>query len=166
MSKQSQNQTVNSRKIRRNKNNNKNIYIDADANIVSKEKEVDTKVPTSEKKKKSSSKKDRYTKDDYITDIEVYTQNKELQEALLDFYQMRKQNKKPISTARTTKRLLSKLDNLSDDDNTKIAIVNQSTDHCWQGFFKLNKEAAGNSQPLNTLIKSDRTICLPAQEEW
>ena len=64
---------------------------------------------------------------------------------------MRKQNKKPISTARTTKRLLSKLDNLSDDDNTKIAIVNQSTDHCWQGFFKLNKEAAGNSQPQEVI---------------
>ena len=169
----SQNITVNCNKTLHNKNiyknNNKNIYaqskIDA-SNSLSQEddtsntkKEADTKVPTSEKKKKSSSKKDRYAKDDYITDIEVYTQNKELQEALLDFYQMRKQNKKPISTARTTKRLLSKLDNLSDNDNTKIAIVNQSTDHCWQGFFELkNKEAAGNSQP--------QEVQPPAYKEW
>ena len=119
-----------------NKLSNKNIYT-ADA-------DVDLK------------KEDGYTKTDYIADIEAYTKNEELQKALLNFYQMRKKIKKPIATAGTTKRLLSKLDNLSDDDNTKIAIVNQSTDHCWQDIYKLkNKEAAGNSQPQKIQPKED-----------
>ncbi|WP_304154393.1 DnaD domain protein [Megamonas hypermegale] len=34
-----------------------------------------------------------------------------------------------------------------------------------KGILK-NKEAAGNSQPLNTLSKSDKTVCLPAKDEW
>lgn len=122
-----------------NKLSNKNIYT-ADA-------DVDLK------------KEDGYTKTDYIADIEAYTKNEELQKALLNFYQMRKKIKKPIAIAGTTKRLLSKLDNLSDDDNTKIAIVNQSTDHCWQDIYKLkNKEAAGNSQP--------QEVQLPAYKLW
>lgn len=33
-----------------------------------------------------------------------------------------------------------------------------------KGVLK-NKEAAGNNQPLNTLSKSDKTICLPAKDE-
>ena len=147
-------------------NINNNIYaqskIDA-SNSLSQEddnsntkKEADTKVPTSKKDNTASKKKGGYTKTDYIADIEAYTQNQELKDALLDFYQMRKQNKKTISTARTTKRLLSKLDNLSNDDDIKIAIVNKSIDHCWQDVYKLeNKEAAGNSQPQEVQPQED-----------
>ncbi len=111
-----------------NKLSNKNIYT-ADA-------DVDLK------------KEDGYKKTDYIADIEAYTKNEELQKALLDFYQMRKKIKKPIATARTTKMLLKKLDELDKDDNIKINIVNQSVYHCWQDIYELkNKEAAGNNQP-------------------
>ena len=144
-----------------NKYSNKDIYTDANDSVglekkeddtSNTKKEADTKVPTSKKDNTPSKRKDGYTKTDYIADIKAYTKNEELQKALLDFYQMRKKIKKPIATARTTKMLLKKLNELDKDDNIKIDIVNQSVYHCWQDIYKLkNKEAAGNSQPQEVI---------------
>lgn len=68
--------------------------------------------------------------------IYSYTENKDLQDALHDFVEMRSKARKPL-TVRAMKLSLNKLDELALDDVTKIAIVNQSIMHNWLTFYKL-----------------------------
>lgn len=65
----------------------------------------------------------------------------ELQNALAEFENMRKQIKKPVTSDNTRKRILSDLKKLADVNSPQaIAIVNQSTDRCWQGLYPLSKD--------------------------
>lgn len=68
--------------------------------------------------------------------ISSYTENKDLQDALHDFVDMRTKTRKPL-TVRAMKLSLNELDKLALDDVTKIAIVNQSIMHNWLTFYKL-----------------------------
>lgn len=68
--------------------------------------------------------------------ISEYTENKDLQDALHGFVEMRTKARKPL-TVRAMKLSLNVLDNLAVDDVTKIAIVNQSIVHTWSTFYKL-----------------------------
>lgn len=68
--------------------------------------------------------------------IAEYTENKDLQDALHDFVDMRTKARKPL-TVRAMKLSLNELDKLAVDDVTKIAIVNQSIVHSWLTFYKL-----------------------------
>lgn len=68
--------------------------------------------------------------------IAEYTENKDLQDALHGFVEMRSKARKPL-TARAMKLSLNKLTELALDDVTKIAIVNQSIMHNWLTFYKL-----------------------------
>ncbi len=63
----------------------------------------------------------------------------ELREPLKEWVDMRKKIKKPVTSKETVKRALNKLDRLADTTEGKIAIINQSVDHCWQGFFELKE---------------------------
>lgn len=66
----------------------------------------------------------------------------ELRDSLDAFLKTRKAIKKPVTTTRALKGLLNKLDTLSaGDEFTKIAIVDQSTTHNWQGFFELKTDS-------------------------
>ena len=62
--------------------------------------------------------------------ISEYTENKDLQDALHGFVEMRNKARKPL-TVRAMKLSLNKLNELALDDVTKIAIVNQSIVHSW-----------------------------------
>ena len=64
----------------------------------------------------------------------------ELREAFMEFVEMRKTIKKPITTKATVTRALNALNKLSKDTERQIAIINQSVDHCWQGFYELKAE--------------------------
>lgn len=75
----------------------------------------------------------------YDEQIAGYTQNEELQNALKAFIQMRSFIKKPM-TEYALKLMLKKLDELGNNDTTKIAILNQSITHNWQGIFPLKNE--------------------------
>ena len=75
----------------------------------------------------------------YDEQIAEYTQNEELQNALKAFVQMRSFIKKPM-TEYALKLMLKKLDELGHNDTTKIAILNQSITHNWQGIFPLKDE--------------------------
>lgn len=75
----------------------------------------------------------------YDEQIAGYTQNEELQNALKAFIQMRSFIKKPM-TEYALKLMLKKLDELGNNDTTKIAILNQSITHNWQGIFPLKDE--------------------------
>lgn len=62
------------------------------------------------------------------------------QRALNDFISMRNRIRKPL-TMEAKKRIESKLTTLAgDNEEMKIAILNQSVDHCWQGVFELKEE--------------------------
>lgn len=78
--------------------------------------------------------------------IEGYTDNVELQKALMDFAKMRKSIKNPL-TQRAMELLFDKLDKLATDDNTKIEILNQSIMNNWKGVFEL-KETKKQSKPI------------------
>ena len=98
-----------------------NIYSNTDNNTVSNKKE---------RKSKSKS---------YDEQIAEYTGNEELQNALKAFVQMRSFIKKPM-TEYALKLMLKNLDDLGNSDTTKIAILNQSITHNWQGIFPLKDE--------------------------
>lgn len=77
--------------------------------------------------------------------ISEYTENKDLQDALHGFVEMRNKARKPL-TARAMKLSLNKLNELALDDMTKIAIVNQSIVHTWSTFYKLQNNNNGQRQ--------------------
>lgn len=77
--------------------------------------------------------------------IAEYTENKDLQDALHGFVEMRNKARKPL-TARAMKLSLNKLNELALDDVTKIAIVNQSIMHNWLTFYKLQNNNGGQRQ--------------------
>ena len=79
--------------------------------------------------------------------IAEYTENKDLQDALHGFVEMRNKARKPL-TARAMKLSLNKLNELALDDVTKIAIVNQSIVHSWSTFYKLQNNNNGGQKQL------------------
>ena len=79
--------------------------------------------------------------------IAKYTENKDLQDALHGFVEMRTKARKPL-TVRAMKLSLNVLDNLAVDDVTKIAIVNQSIVHSWSTFYKLQNNNNGGQRQL------------------
>lgn len=89
----------------------------------------------------SNKKERKSTSKSYDENISEYTQNEELQNALKAFLQMRSFIKKPM-TEYALKLMLKKLDELGNSDTTKIAIINQSITHNWQGIFPLKNEYA------------------------
>lgn len=79
--------------------------------------------------------------------IAEYTENKDLQDALHDFVDMRTKVRKPL-TVRAMKLSLNELDKLAVDDMTKIAIVNQSIVHSWLTFYKLQNNNNNGQRQL------------------
>lgn len=79
--------------------------------------------------------------------IAEYTENKDLQDALHDFVDMRTKARKPL-TVRAMKLSLNKLNELALDDVAKIAIVNQSIVHSWLTFYKLQNNNNGGQRQL------------------
>ena len=92
------------------------------------------------KDKKKERKPKKQTKS-YDEQIAEYTQDEELQDALKAFVQMRSFIKKPL-TEYGLKLLLNKLSKIGKTDAEKIAIVNRSVEHNWQGFFEIKEESS------------------------
>ena len=120
------------------KNNNRKL-INKSNNLKDKEsKKEDTNNTQIEHVEKTTCRKKKKTIS-YDEQITEYTQNEELQNALKAFLQMRSFIKKPM-TEYALKLMLKKLDDLGNNDTTKIAILNQSITHNWQGIFPLKDE--------------------------
>lgn len=120
------------------KNNNRKL-INKSNNLKDKEsKKEDTNNTQIEHVEKTTCRKKKKTIS-YDEQITEYTQNEELQNALKAFVQMRSFIKKPM-TEYALKLMLKKLDELGNNDTTKIAILNQSITHNWQGIFPLKDE--------------------------
>lgn len=72
-----------------------------------------------------------------------YPNDEKLNQAFLDFMDMRKKIKKPMTDNAIT-RMMNKLEKLSGGDNDlAIKILNQSTDFCWQDVYALKTDSSG-----------------------
>ena len=82
--------------------------------------------------------------------VDEYTNNPEMKTAIFDFIEFRKAIKAPL-TDRALTLCLNKLDKLANDDNTKIAIINQSIERGWKGLFELHSNASNYNKPASTV---------------
>jgi hypothetical protein len=81
-------------------------------------------------------------KTDFDNLINSYTGNDELKETIYEFIKMRTAIKKPMTT-KALDILLNKLNNLATDDDTKVKVLEQSIEHCWQTVYALKEKEDG-----------------------
>ena len=110
-------------------------------------KELNTKELNTNELNTNEYKEKNIKKESVNSVIAEYTENKDLQDALHGFVEMRTKARKPL-TVRAMKLSLNVLDNLAVDDVTKIAIVNQSIVHTWLTFYKLQNNNNGGQRQL------------------
>lgn len=91
------------------------------------------------------------TKKGFDSILDDYTQNQKLRETLSDFIKMRKAKKKPM-TDRALTMLLKKLDELSQNEDEKIRILEESILHTWDTVYPLKTY---NAQPQNPQNQED-----------
>lgn len=107
------------------------------------EKEIDIEIEKDtelEKKKKKKGSKKEGTKKTYNTIIDEYTDNEELKNTILEFIKMRTLIKSKM-TNNALNLMLKNLDKLSNDDEIKIKILEQSIMNSWKGVFPLKEQA-------------------------
>lgn len=104
-------------------------------------KEIEQLKAENEKLKTKKERKPKKQTKSYDEQIAEYTGNEELQEALKAFIKMRSFIKKPL-TEYGLKLLLNKLSKIGKTDAERIAIVNRSVEHNWQGFFEIKEETS------------------------
>lgn len=92
-------------------------------------------------KQKTNNKKEK--KEKAKTDIDLVIDetnyNDELKEMIYEFIKMRKTIKKPMTTI-AVKRLINKLNKLSNDEKEKILILDKSIFNSWQDIYPLKPE--------------------------
>ena len=106
---------------------------------------LDTSDDTSDGTHKKNVKKDKNVKN-VKKDIYIGVPD-ELKTAFMEFAEMREAKKKPIMTENTVTRILNRLEKFASSTDEKIAILNQSTDHCWIDVYDLKekpKKGTGN----------------------
>ena len=105
-----------------------------------KEKEKDATALQSDNVKKKS--KAKSFKNDYSIFEEFAGDNNSLLEALIDFSEMRKSIKKPM-TDRAMKKLLTDLKKISEESVVQIQVLEQSIFNNWQGVYPLKNNERG-----------------------
>ncbi len=119
-----------------------------EGNAIEEEREEEKEEDKNNKKKKKS---------EFDIFIEEYTENLKLKETIYEFIKMRKAIKAPM-TSNALKLMLRKLDNISNNDDEKIEIINNSILNSWKGIFPLkstDSEYGGNSRNDKGRSKSD-----------
>ena len=124
-----------------------------------KQKDTQEDIQTADKgqtrgKQRATNKNEKNEKNEkniktYRSLVDEYTPDFDLRTALDDFVSMRKAMKG--FTVRALELALSKLDKLAQDDQTKLAIVNQSIERSWKGFFPLKQQSVYTSQRQDVL---------------
>lgn len=121
-------------------NNTQNQQVEISEELKKMQKEIEQLKAENEKLKTKKEKPKKQTKS-YDEQIAEYTGNEELQNALKAFVQMRTFIKSPV-TEQGLKLLLNKLTKISRNDAEKIAIVNNSIENNWKGFYGLKEETS------------------------
>ena len=132
------NKELNKESKKEESNNTQNRQVETSEEMKELQKEIEQLKAENEKLKTKKEKPKKQPKS-YDEQIAEYTGNEELQNALKAFVQMRLFIKKPM-TEYALKLMLKNLDDLGNSDTTKIAILNQSITHNWQGIFPLKDE--------------------------
>lgn len=94
-----------------------------------------TEIERREKRKEKDNKKEKKGSEFDLV-INNYTNNEELKNTLYEFIKMRKSIKSAMTTKGLT-LLLNKLNKLSNNENEKIEILNQSILNSWKSVFEL-----------------------------
>lgn len=122
-------------------NNNQNQQVEISEELKQMQKEIEQLKAENEKLKTKKERKPKKQTKSYDEQIAEYTENEDLQNALKAFVQMRAFIKKPL-TEYGLKLLLNKLSKIGRTNAEKIAIVNRSVEHNWQGFFEIKEETS------------------------
>ena len=124
-------------------NCNKNVTLDID---IEKDIELDKEI-----EKKEINKEKKLTDAQEIQKIidDNFKYNNELYEAYNEFNKMRSKNKKVSNTPYANKKIINELNKMTDDDEEKIAIINQSIINGWGGIFPVKKNNYNNSYNNN-----------------
>lgn len=123
-------------------NQQTNYQTDYQTNHIKEYKNIENKEELKEEKK---TRKKENTKEPKV----YFPKNEALNQTFLDYIQMRKEIKKPMSE-RAIELAVMKLDKMTSDDDTAIKILEQSIMNSWQGLFPLNESRYGSSQhPTN-----------------
>ena len=83
--------------------------------------------------------------------VVYYPLDEKLNQAVVDFIAFRKTIKAPM-TDKAVELMMGKLDGMTEDNNEKIAILQQSIVNGWKGIFPLKDEKTGK-QSGNTFLK-------------
>lgn len=78
-------------------------------------------------------------KDDLKEIIDELVSNDDVKKSLLDFIDMRKTIKKPL-TNRALEMIIKKLNTLSSNEEEQVAIIDQSIMYNWQGLYPIQKD--------------------------
>ena len=89
-------------------------------------------------------------------EINTYSDNPELNEAIIEFIKFRKSIRKPM-TDNAVKLMLGKLNKLSSNVNEQIEIINQSIVGGWTGIYPL-KEQSGRKEVVPDWAKKKNTF--------
>ena len=103
-------------------------------------------------------KKKNNNKNNYNLIIEAYTDNINLIEAIKDFIDMRKTIKKPV-TDRALKTLLKKLDTITNNDDEKIEVLENSINNCWLSVYEPKNKKAPTSIGTQNKNNFNNSIC-------
>lgn len=94
---------------------------------------------TNKQNTKNKKEKKEKTKTEIDLVIDETNYNNELKEMIYEFIKMRKTIKKPMTTI-AVKRLINKLNKLSNDEKEKIFILDKSIFNSWQDIYPLKSE--------------------------
>ncbi|MDD5792271.1 MAG: hypothetical protein PUD22_06795 [Erysipelotrichaceae bacterium] len=107
-------------------------------------------IKTHSKRKRNTTTKEREEGEERIERQNLIALD-DFDRALLDFEEMRKKIRKPLTDS-AKKMILKKLESMTTDRVEQIEILNQSTMNCWQGLFPLNKNGDVDDKEVNLFV--------------
>ena len=127
------------------------IDVQGKSNVSKQEIEIELDIEKELEKDKDKKKKKKPADANFTSLFSSYTTNQELIETLNDFVAMRMKIKEP-ATERAMKSILTRLNQLAQNDEEKIQILENAIVGNWKGVWPLNHQQRGNmnARPITT----------------
>ena len=127
------------------------IDVQDKSNVSKQEIEIELDIEKELEKDKDKKKKKKPADANFTSLFSSYTTNQELIETLNDFVAMRIKIKEP-ATERAMKSILTRLNQLAQNDEEKIQILENAIVGNWKGVWPLNHQQRGNmnARPITT----------------
>ncbi|MCU7195519.1 phage replisome organizer N-terminal domain-containing protein [Turicibacter sanguinis] len=127
------------------------IDVQGKSNVSKQEIEIELDIEKELEKDKDKKKKKKPADANFTSLFSSYTTNQELIETLNDFVAMRIKIKEP-ATERAMKSILTRLNQLAQNDEEKIQILENAIVGNWKGVWPLNHQQRGNmnARPITT----------------